>query len=82
MRSSLKNWYFDIIDIDFIKNIVNSADADTPPEDFLWQMQTFAQMGRDPSRAPSNFFITETEGSKSPKMRREAPDWKHEKWVV
>ena len=37
---------------------------------FLWQMQTFAQMGRDPSRAPSNFFITETEGSKSPKMRR------------
>ena len=42
-------------------------------------MQTFAQMGRDPSRAPSNFFITETEGSKSPKMRRrEAPDWKHE----
>ena len=41
-------------------------------------MQTFAQMGMDPSRAPSNFFITETEGSKSPKMRREAPDWKHE----
>ena len=44
-------------------------------------MQTFAQMGRDPSRAPSNFFITETEGSKSPKMRRRrrrvAPDWKH-----
>ena len=66
MRSSVKNWYFDIIDIDFIKNIVNSADADTPPEDFLWQMQTFAQMGRDASRAPS----TETEGSKSPKMRR------------
>ena len=43
---------------------------------FLWQMQTFAQMGRDPSRASSNFFITETEGSKSPKMRRRrvAPD--------
>ena len=35
--------------------------------------------GEGPIARPSNFFITETEGSKSPKMRRrEAPDWKHE----
>eukprot|EP00956_Cyclotella_meneghiniana_P016722 scaffold26622_cov20-Cyclotella_meneghiniana.AAC.1 len=37
---------------------------------FLWQMQTFAQMGRDPLRAPSNFL------SLKPRVRN------HEKCVV